>query len=80
MPQKIMMMDRPLHKVLGLNEEQCNKYCSYHERASLSALKAHNTMISPGGAAISLYTLISPLTHNVYTWSMHCECALMQKQ
>ena len=43
---------------------------------SLSTLKACNTVNWPGGAAISLYMLDSPLTYAVY----HCECALMQKQ
>ena len=39
---------------------------SYHESASLSTLKAYNTVSWPGGAAISLYALASPVVYNVY--------------
>ena len=52
---------------------------TYHESASLSDLKAYNTIWWPTGTAISLYTLISPLTYAVYLWSVHCQCTLMQK-
>ena len=52
----------------------------YPEIVPLSTLKACNAMNWPGGAAISLHVLASPLTYAVYPWYDHCKRALMQKQ
>ena len=51
---------------------------TYHESASWSALKAYNALNSPGAAAISFYAQTSPLSCNLYPWSVHCEYALMR--
>ena len=51
---------------------------THHESASLSALKTCNAVDWSGVAAISLFTLASPLTYGVYHWPVHCECALKQ--
>ena len=50
-------------------------YRKYPKIVSLS-----NAMNWPEGAAISFYTQTSPWTYAVYPWSLHCECAMKQKQ
>ena len=53
----------------------------YRKSSLLSALlKVYNVVSWPEGAAISIYTLILPLTYAVYPLSVHCECALMHKE
>ena len=42
-----------------------------HRIGEKSYPESSNAMKSPEGAAISLYTLASPLTYPVYSWSVH---------
>ena len=50
---------------------------SCNERTHLSVLKSLQSYAIT--SSCSHLPLISPLTHDVYPWSEHCECALMQK-
>ena len=53
----------------------CTK--SYPKSSSLTILRLAMLRIDQ---EVQLYTLVLPLNHAAHLWSVHCKCALMQKQ